>query len=483
MKKTQKDQKQITEEQFLALAHQARENLLAFTSWCNKEYRPSWFHRVIADALMKVEQGEIKRLMIFMPPRHGKSELATKNFPAWYIGRHPDKEVVSTSYNAELAQIFGYDVRNLVTGHAYKALFGDLLREDSQSKARMVTQEGGSYSAIGVGGALTGRGADILIIDDPIKGRENADSKTVRDLTWNWFASTAYTRLYKHSAVIVVQTRWHMDDLSGRILEKMDAGGEQWTIINFPAIAQEDELVGGKLVRKQGDPLWPEQFPLPLLNSIKEVIGVYEWSSLYMQNPITSENQEFQPEWIQKITWDEIKKVRTRRFLSVDTAISKTDDADMTGLCLNFVDEHNNWHFKAWKLRINPKQLIDLIFQLHAEYNIEKVGIEETTYLLTLKPFFDEECRKRGKFPYVVPLKHMNTQKETRIRALIPRYETKSIYHIENSCKDLEEQMLTFPKGKHDDVIDAAAYQVQIAVQAYKQDAPKIRPFKQTSFA
>jgi len=475
--------KEITQEQFAALAHQARENLLAFTAWNNKEYKPAWFHQEIADKLMAVERGEIKRLMIFMPPRHGKSELATKNFPAWFIGRHPDKEVVSTSYNAELAQIFGYDVRNLVTSNAYKALFGDILRDDSQSKARMVTQNGGSYSAIGVGGALTGRGADILIIDDPIKGRENADSKTVRDLTWNWFASTAYTRLYKTSAVIVVQTRWHMDDLSGRLLEKMNDGGEQWEIIEFPAIALEDEIYKGKLVRNEGSPLWPDQFPLPLLQSIKDVIGVYEWSSLYQQNPITSENQEFKPEWIQKVSFDDIKKIRTRRFLTVDTAISRTDDADSTGLCLNFVDEHNNWNLKAWRARINPKQLIDLIFQLHDEWNIEKVGIEETVYLLTIKPFFDEECRKRGKFPYVVPLKHMNTQKETRIRSLIPRYETKSIYHIDSTCKGLEEEMLTFPKGKHDDVLDATAYQTQIAVQAFKQDAPKIRPFKQTSFA
>lgn len=465
-----------------ALARHSRDDLIAFSIWNQRDYNPAWFHKLIADKLMAVERGEIRRLMIFMPPRHGKSQLANVHFPAWYIGRHPDKEIVTTSYNADLATEFGFKVRDEVSSNNYKMLFGTMLREDSQSKQRLVTREGGSYSAIGVGGALTGKGADILLIDDPIKGRQDADSKLVRDITWQWYTSTAYTRLYKDSAIILIQTRWHMDDMAGRLINQMELGGEQWEIINLPAVGTQDDLYKGAIMRLEGAALWPDEFSLKQLEDIKGVIGVYEFSALYQQNPIASESQEFKPEWMQKVTWDEVKKLRTRKFLCVDTAISRTDNADSTGLNLNFVDEHNNWHFKAWKVRVNPKQLVDLLFQLHEEYDIEKIGIEETVYLLTIKPFFDEECRKRNRFPYVVPLKHHHTQKETRIRGLVPRYETKSIWHIEESCRDLEEEMLQFPKGKHDDVLDASAYQLQLSQRAYQNNKVKVIPFKNTSF-
>lgn len=469
-----KKKKRFSEEETQVALYGAKNDLISFAMWNQKDYQPAWFHEVIADALMKVEKGEIKRLMITMPPRCGKSQLASVHFPAWYIGKHPDREIVAASYNAELATEFGYKVRDLVSYHPYKALFGDVLREDSKSKSRLVSKEGGSYVAVGVGGALTGRGASLLIIDDAIKGRQDADSKIVRDLTWGWYSATAFTRLYRDSAIIMITTRWHLDDLAGRLLVQMEEGGEQWTIINFPAIATQDEVYNGKLMRREGDPLWPEQFSLKKLEEIKGVLGMVDFNSLYQQNPILSENQEFKPEWIQKITWDEVKKKTTRCFLTVDTAISRTDNADNTGLCLNFVDRENRWHLKAWKARINAKQVIDLIFQLHETYNIEKVGIEETAFLMALKHFFDDECRKRNRFPYIVPLKHQNIQKEIRIRGLIPRYESRSVYHIENTAKDLEEEMLQFPKGRRDDVLDACSYQTQLALAPARENEVKI---------
>lgn len=484
--KTQTEERKFNkykEEEKQALVEMTKKDLLTFSMWCHKDYQPAWFHERIAEELMKIENGENKRLMIFMPPRHGKTAEANIDFSGWYMGKHPDREVVAASYNAELVQEFGFKFRELVSSQAYKDIFGDTLREDSKSKSRMITTKGGGYTAVGVGGSLTGKDAHLIIIDDPIKGRAQADSKLIRDEVWNWMASTVYTRLFKSTAIVVIQTRWHKDDLSGRLIEKMEMGGEQWTIINFPAIALEDEVYKGKIVRREGEALWPEQFPLNMLEMQKEMMGTYEFSALYQQNPITSENQEFKPEWIQTATWNEVKKLNTRRFLTVDTAISKTDTSDSTGLCLNFVDGENNWYFKSWKLRINPKQLIDTLFQLYEDWNIEKIGIEETTYLHAIRPFFEQEMRKRGKFPHVVPLKHMNTQKETRIRGLIPRYESKSIYHIETSCRDLELEMFDFPKAKHDDVLDATAYQLQISQQAFPKDGAKIRPFKQTSFA
>ena len=436
----------------------ARHNLADFCIYTNPRYEPIWLHEEIARQLERVENGEVKRLMLFVPPRYGKSELASINFPAWYLGKHPEKEIIVASYSAELAQDFGYKTRNLVAGEEYGTLFDTRLMEDSKSKAKWLTKEKGGYTAVGVGGAITGRGANILLIDDPVKNREDAESETMRSKTWDWYTSTAYTRLEKNAAVILIMTRWHMDDLAGRLLKKQEEGGDKWEVIEFPAIANQDEEH-----RKLGEPLWPEKFNLETLAQTKSVVGNYDWHALYQQNPVATENQEFKPEFFQYRTIENVKSLDTRNFLTIDTAISEKASADYTGFCLNFVDRENKWNLKAWRMRISPKDLIDMLFSLKDDWNIETIGIEKTIYLQAIKPFLDDEMRKRNKFLRVVELQHNQQAKETRIRGLIPRYESKSIFYIKGECDDLEEEQTTFPKGIHDDTLDATAYQLQIA--------------------
>lgn len=398
--------------------------------------------------------------MLFVPPRYGKSELGSINFPAWYLGRHPEKEIIVSSYSAELAQDFGYKTRNLVNSREYQSLFNTRLRDDSQSKAKWLTEEGGGYTAVGVGGAITGRGANILLIDDPIKNREEAESITIREKVWNWYTSTAYTRLEKDAAVVLIMTRWHMDDLAGRLLEAEKNGGEHWEVVKFPAIAIHDEKH-----RKAGDPLWKEKYDLEALKNIKKTVGSYDWSALFQQEPVLSENQEFKPQFYQYRTIEYVRGLQTNAYLTIDTAISQRASADNTGFCLNFVDRENKWNIKAWKLKISPMELIDMLFDLQQEYRLVNIGIEETIYLQAIKPFLEEEQRKRNKFLRITPLKHNQIQKETRIRGLIPRYESYSVFHIKGHCEDLEEEQMSFPKGAHDDVLDAEAYQIQIAKQ------------------
>jgi len=440
--------------QELAKRELARRRLLDFVKYNFPEYRVNWHHIEIIQMLERIERGELNRLMILMPPRHGKSELASIQFPAWFIGRNPDKQIIQASYSGDLAVGFGRQVRNLISSEEYQNIFSLKLAEDSQAKGRWNTDGRGSYNAMGVGGATTGKGADVLIIDDPLKNRQDADSPVIRDNIWDWYRSTARTRLSPTGAIILIMTRWHDDDLAGRILTQ----GGQWEILKFPAIATQDEKF-----RKQGEPLWADYFTLENLNLTQKDLGRYEWSALYQQEPIDEASQEFKKIWFRKRTWAEVERLNTRKFLTIDTAISKQASADYTGICQNFIDTENIWNLKAKRMKINPTELIDLVFNLQEKNHFEKIGIEKTIYLDTLQPFLEAEMRKRNKYLPIVELHHNQQSKPLRIRGLIPRYEYNGVFHIENECNDLEEELLRFPNAVHDDVADAAAYQIQLA--------------------
>lgn len=223
--------------------------------------------------------------MINMPPRHGKSELASRRFPAWYLGQQPGKSIIAASYNSDLATDFGRQVRNILDSQEHAALFGAQLADDNRAANRWSTTAGGHYVAAGVGTAITGRGADILLIDDPLKDREEADSELQRGKVWDWYTSTAYTRLAPGGRIIVIQTRWHEDDLSGRLLTEQERGGDKWDVLQLAAINQ------------HGEPLWPEFYPLPVLERYRSVLPARDWSALYQQTPTPDEGDYFKREW------------------------------------------------------------------------------------------------------------------------------------------------------------------------------------------
>lgn len=443
-------------------------DLISFSQILDSKYEPNWHHEVVAqkleEARRKVENGINARLILELPPRHGKSELATIKFPAQILGLHPDWPIIVSSYSAELAEDFGLKTRDALNHEHYQHIFRTRLRADTQSRGRWLTDEAGGYTATGVGGAITGRGFKVGIIDDPFKNREEADSEVIREKVWNWYTSTFYTRQEGVSAIIIICTRWHLDDLVGRLLKQQKEAKEnnlpydEWEVVRFPAIADKDEEY-----RKKGESLWPDKFNLQALEKIKVAIGLYDWQSLYQQTPISSATQEFKPDYFKTRTREEVDRLRTRNFITIDTAISKAASADYTGIVRNSVDNQNNWNLKAYRMRVSPIELLDLLFTLYKQDRPEAIGIEKTIYLQAIKPFLDEEQRKRNIFLPIVELQHNQVHKETRIRSLLPRYESGSIYHIAGECKDLEEELLTFPKSINDDVMDAAAYQTQIA--------------------
>lgn len=444
------------------MLEESRNHLIDFQIATNPKYDPNWHHEIIANELEHIDRvgdRDYKILLVFVPPRHGKSELCSIGFPAWYLGRRPEKEIITVSYSGELAQDFGSKTRTIVSDQAYKLIFNTTLKEDEQAKAKWKTNRGGAYTSVGVGGALTGRGANILLFDDPIKNRQEAESQLVRDSVWSFFTSTAFTRLEPNGVVVVILTRWHIDDLAGRILAHPQLS-KRIKVIHFPAIATQKEAN-----RNIGDALWPERFDEKALDEIRTTIGPYDWEALYQGNPISSANQEFKPEWIRKIPEMQVDLMNTRRFLTIDTAITKKSSSDYTGFVDNRINQEQFWHIKAWRQRLGPEELVDAIFTLYKNNRYEAIGIEKTVYLDGLKPYLDAEMRKRQMFLPIVELHHNSTKKEIRIRGLIPLYASKSVFHIENETGALEEEMFSFPLGTHDDTLDALAYQLQITNQ------------------
>lgn len=305
-RKTKYTQEQLAEYR----ASLARNSLVGFILATLPNYKLGWVHREIClelDAFLQaVVEGKSPRLMLTMPPRHGKSEIASRRFPAYAFGRYPDLSIISTSYSSDLASRMNRDVQRIIDGQEYNAIFpgtclyGKNIRTVANgaymrnSDIFEIVGHHGVYRSAGVGGGVTGMGADIAIIDDPIKDRMSADSPTIRQNVWDWYTSTLYTRLAPGGGIIIINTRWHTDDLSGRLLEAAASGeGDQWRVVNFPAIAEIDEPH-----RKRGEALHPERYPLEQLLKIKAAIGTRDWEALYQQHPTPDGGTIFKQEWL-----------------------------------------------------------------------------------------------------------------------------------------------------------------------------------------
>jgi len=460
------------------------ESLIDFCNVIDYRYQANWHHEIIAEkleeALEKVLKGEKSRIILEMPPRHGKSELATVKFPAWVLGKYPDIPVITVSYAADLAVDFGLKTRDIMNDEDYQAIFDTRIRPDVKAKGKWLTKEGGGYTAVGVGGAITGKGFKIGIIDDPIKNREEADSFVDRESKWKWYISTFYTRQDGYGAIVVICTRWHLDDLVGRLLEREEENRkaglkefDEWEIIRFPAVAEEDEEF-----RKKGDPLWPEKFSAEFLENTKNTIGVFDWASLYQQNPIMSEAQEFKKEWFKYFEEEDIKGKNLIFTTTVDPAISKGLEASNSVVrTVGKARDNPNWYLMEETVgKMDPLQLIDAIFYHYEKYR-GSVWIELVAYQKALEFYLIEEQKKRNVYFSVNELKRNRSQsKEIRIRGLIPLYKAGVIFH-RRADMDLETELLQFPKGKLDDRADALASQLEAVKHTQAATTYKPKPY------
>lgn len=442
----------------------ARRGLIPFTEYTNPAYEPAGHHKLIADALEAVERGEIDRLMIAMPPRHGKSELASRRFPAWYLGRNPTKQIIAASYNNDLASDFGREVRNIVRSPEYSKLFeAGGLAEDSRAANRWNTTKGGAYVAAGVGTAVTGRGAHILLIDDPIKDREEAESETKRETVWNWYTSTAYTRLMPGGAVIVIQTRWHEDDLSGRLLEAEGSGGDQWHKLILPAIDD------------KGQALWPERYDLKALERIKAAIslkGLRDWESLYQQNPTPGEGTFFQRAWFNRHT---DPPAHRHIYITSDFAVSE-GKGDFT--------EHGVWAYGAddvlhqvdwWRGQTTADEWIERLIDLIAKWKPLCYFGEQGVIEKAVRPMLIRRMRERRvncRMEWVPSI----ADKPTRARSFQARAATGKVSLLKDERGEaLLSQLLMFPAGKHDDAVDVCSLMGLVIDQAH----PGVFPVKE----
>lgn len=402
---------------------------------------------LLCQKLEAVERGEIKRLMVFLPPRHGKSEVVSKKFPAWYLGRNPEKEIIISSYSTDLALDFSRIARNTLREHA--SLFNVEIARDSSAVGRWGL-EGvrGGMMAAGVGGPITGRGANIFIIDDPLKNWQDAASETIRKSVWDWYLSTARTRLAPGGAIVLVMTRWHEDDLAGKLLSEAKAGnGEEWEVINLPAVAEQND----SLKRKPGEYLWPERFPPSEYENTKRAIGSRLWAALYQQKPAAEDGQIFKRTWWKYYTvlpakFDEILQ-------SWDFAFKETSDSDFVVGQVWGVLGADRYLIDQVRARMDFPASVQAIISLSARYPAAKRKLVEDkangpAVISTLK-------RK------IVGLIEVKPEggKVVRAQAVTPECESGNVFLpapiVKPWINEFVDECASFPNGANDDQVDA----------------------------
>jgi predicted phage terminase large subunit-like protein len=428
----------------------AKNSLVGYAKFQMENYLSPPHIKLLASKLEAVERGDIRRLAIFMPPRHGKSILTSEFFPAWYMGRNPDKYIICSTYAQDLADDFGRKVRNQLQDKRYTDIFPDAeLSTDSSSMRRFNTTKGGVYYAVGAGSAITGRGAHLLLIDDPIKGREEADSAAMRKNLLDWYRATAYTRLMPNGSVILIQTRWHEDDLAGWILK--ETGHEGWDVIEFPAIL--NERAAGMLDLEEGDPLWKESYPIERLEEIKKTIGTREWSSLYAQKPSVEEGNIIKRWWWK--TWTRENPPEMDYILqSWDTAYTVTETSDYSA-CTTwgvFSGEggYNLYLIDSFREKLTFPELKNQAVHLYNELQPDLVLVEAKASGWSLV----QELMRTG-IP-ITPFNPKKMDKLARVHSVAPLFEGGRIWAPDtDESADVMNQFAMFPNTKHDDLVDS----------------------------
>lgn len=421
---------------------EAADSLIGFTEYTFPRYRTAPHHKVIAGQLERIERGEIDRLMLLVPPRHGKSELASKRMPAWFLGRQPHKQFLSVSATAELAADFGREVRNIISSPEYRAIFDTTLAEDSQAKGKWHTADGGIYYSLGVGGTVLGRGGDVILIDDPFGSMKEARSELERKNVWDFYTGTLYNRLMPGGAIVVINHRMHEDDLCGQLLAQQAAGGDKWEVVELPAIDG------------QGKALWPEAYPIQTLERIRRNTQPRDWSALYQQNPAPEDGDYFKAEWLRPYT-DPPPLATMRVYGASDYAVT-ADGGDYTVHGVVGLDpEDRPWLLDLWRGQTDSATWIDAWCDLVLEWKPMEWGEESGQINAALGPFIDRRARERGAYVYrrQVPSRHDKAIRAQSIRGLMAM---RGLYVPTNApwYPAFRSELLAFPSGKHDDQVD-----------------------------
>lgn len=472
----------------LASRELARRRLIEFVKQFHPKYKDGWVHHDICRRLEKfsrdVEAGLSPRLMILMPPRHGKSQLASKLFPAWDLGHYQHHEIIACSYNVSLALEFSREVRGVLRTDRYATLFPQSkLDPEFQSaeawKLQSPTGVGsGGYVAAGIGGAINGKGAHILIVDDPIKNAEEAESVDLRQKIWNWYGSTAYTRLAPGGGVLIIQTWWHDDDLAGRLMAEMKADPEadQFEIIKYPAVAEEDEEF-----RVKGEALHPDRYTLEALMKIKRTIGPRYWSALYQQDPVPEEGAYFTKDMF--VYRDESVNLHAcYLYQTWDFAISEKKHNDWnvgTTIAVDYDDTAHVVEVVRFKTSDAGKICDEILSAFERYPNVLQLGVEDGQIWRTLQTLLKKRAAEKKLYPSIEVLPPV-TDKQVRARPLQGRMQQHKVTfpRVGGWVDILVREFLRFPAGSHDDIVDSVAWGVRLLLGKAPPSKPKIKQAK-----
>lgn len=422
-----------------------------FGAWC--EYAlaprgqvPAKHQRLLIAELQAVARGDVKRLMVFMPPGSAKSTYASDLFPSWYLAQRPDLSIIAASNTADLAQSFSRRVRARVREHG--SVLGYAL--DREAEELWTTTNGGQYRAAGVGGVITGLRADLAVIDDPVRSREDADSETRRNRVWEWFNDDLATRLRPGAGVVLVNTRWHEDDLAGRLLERQP---DDWRVLSLPAIA---ESPNDALGRQPGEPLWSDDaygYGAELLRTQARA-ETRTWAALYQQRPAPLEGSLFRRQWL--VREAPPPRDRMRVYGASDYAVT-SDSGDWTVHVVVGMDPQGRLHLlDLWRQQASSDVWVEAFCDLVLKWRPLAWAEENGQIKAGVGPFLERRMRERSAF---VSRRQFPTRgdKATRAQSIIGRMGLDGLRVRPDApwIADLEAELLTFPAGKHDDQVDA----------------------------
>jgi len=480
----------------------ARDSLLAFTRLMMptpnepddpdfSRYEAQKFHEVMAAALEELESGRYRKLIIQIGPRHGKTELASKKFAAWYAGRNPHKSLIFGTYNEKFSQDIGRAVRDIMLSSAYAQVFPDVtLKSDSQASDRLETNKGGIFAFVGRGGTTTGRGGDLLIIDDPLKDRQEADSPTIRDTLWHWFSQVIATRLMDETGrILLIQTRWHQDDLVGRLTDPSNSHYDpeeaaEWKIIDLPALSFGKEV--DPLGRDEGQPLWPGRFGRDYLLS-QQRLDVRGFSALYQGRPSPTGGTFFSDKWLNTYKPNELP-ANLRYYAASDHAVSLKQYADKTCLLVVGIDKDDTiWVHPdcIWRAMTSDQTVESMLRMMKAHHPVfwwaEKGHITKS-----IGPFLRKRMLETSTYCSMIEMQPI-ADKQTRAQSIQGRMSMGKVRFPERApwWPTARDQLLRFPFDQHDDFVDALAYiglGLTLQVSASQREKSAQKEFGENTF-
>ena len=425
------------------IQNKAKDDFLSFVKCMWPDFVEGSHHRHIADKFNKLATGEITRLIVNMPPRHTKSEFASFLLPSWMVGREPKLKIIQTTHNAELAVRFGRKAKNLIDSDDYQKIFKTTLQEDSKAAGRWETSQGGEYFAAGVGGAITGRGADLLIIDDP-HSEQDALSPTALESAYEWYTSGPRQRLQPGGKIVLVMTRWSIKDLTAKLVaNQKEPKSDQWHVVEFPALLDHG-------------PVWPEYWSTDELEKVKATLPVNKWNAQWMQQPTSEEGAILKREWWQLYNKDDIPPLQ-HVIQSYDTAFLKKQSADYSAITTwgifypNEDSPANLILLDALKGRYEFPELRRVALQQYEYWKPESVIIESKASGLPLT----YELRQMN-IPVINFTPSKGNDKHARVNAVAPLFESGMIWAPDQKfAEEVIEECAAFPNGDHDDLVDS----------------------------